>query len=109
MHFPVLKPAAAANSLICGDSARKDLPHVPASCQSRAWAERGFCKRCGTNLFYRLKETDHYFLNMGTFEDQSLFTVTDEIYIDEKPAGYDIAGDHPRLTGEEFLASLKRS
>lgn len=22
---------------------------------SSAWAERGFCTRCGTNLFYRLK------------------------------------------------------
>jgi hypothetical protein len=75
---------------------------------SSAWAERGFCDRCGTSLFYRLKKTDQYFLNMGAFEDQSSFVVTDEIYIDEKPAGYAIAGDHPRLTGEQFLASLNK-
>ena len=29
-----------------------------------------------------------------------------EIYIDEKPGGYDFAGEHPRLTGEEFMQSI---
>lgn len=74
---------------------------------SSEWAERAFCNRCGTNLFYRLKEADHYMLWMGTFDDPTLFKLAGEIYIDEKPAAYDLAGDHPRLTGEEFLASLQ--
>ena len=74
---------------------------------SSAWAERGFCKTCGTNLFYRLKETDHYIMCMGTFDDQAQFKLAGEIYIDEKPASYEFAGDHPRLTGEEFMASLQ--
>ena len=26
--------------------------------------------------------------------------------VDEKPAGYALAGDHPRLTGEEFMAQV---
>lgn len=76
---------------------------------SSEWAERGFCKRCGTNMFYRLKEADQYVLWVGTFDDQSPFTFAGEIYIDEKPPVYDFAGDHPRLTGEEFLASLQQS
>ncbi|MCZ6641658.1 MAG: GFA family protein [Gammaproteobacteria bacterium] len=75
---------------------------------SSAWAERGFCKTCGTNLFYRLKETDHYVVWMGTFDDQALFKLAGEIYVDEKPASYEFAGDHPRLTGEEFMASLQK-
>ena len=73
---------------------------------SSAWAERGFCRRCGTNLFYRLKEADHYVLWMGTFDDPAPFVLAGEIYIDDKPELYDLAGDHPRLTGEEFMASL---
>lgn len=73
---------------------------------SSDWAERGFCSRCGSNLFYRLKETDHHILCMGAFDDQSPFKLVGEIYVDEKPPGYDFAGDHPRQTGEEFLASL---
>ena len=74
---------------------------------SSEWAERGFCSQCGANLFYRLKEADHYILWMGTFDDQKPFSLEGEIYIDEKPSGYSLAGDHPRLTGEEFLASLQ--
>jgi hypothetical protein len=76
---------------------------------SSPWAERGFCRRCGSNLFYRLKDRDHYVLWMGTFDDQSPFRVTGEIYIDEKPAGYALAGEHPRLTGAEFMASIGQS
>ncbi len=73
---------------------------------SSDWAERGFCKQCGTNLFYRLKEADQYIMWMGAFDDPTSFTLVGEIYIDEKPPGYDFAGEHPRLTGEEFLASM---
>jgi hypothetical protein len=73
---------------------------------SSLWAERGFCKHCGTNLFYRLKETDSYHMWSGPFEDQTRFTLASEIYIDEKPPTYALAGDHPRLTGAEFLASI---
>lgn len=76
---------------------------------SSAWAERGFCTRCGTHLFYRLKARDHYILWLGTFDDQSPFKVVNEIFVDEKPASYALAGDHPRLTGAEFLASLSAS
>jgi hypothetical protein len=77
--------------------------------QSSAWAERGFCGECGSNLFYRLKEADRYIMCTGAFDDQTLFKLVGEIYVDEKPPGYDFAGDHPRQTGEEFMASLQES
>src|SRR4051812_740749 len=32
-------------------------------------AERGFCKNCGSHLFFRLKKTDHYFVLAGLFGD----------------------------------------
>ena len=73
---------------------------------SSEWAERGFCSKCGSNLFYRLKEPDHYILCMGAFEDESAFELVGEIYVDEKPPGYNFAGEHPRQTGAEFMASL---
>ncbi len=76
---------------------------------SSDWAERGFCKRCGSSLFYRMREPEQYILAMGAFDDAEPFRLTGEIYIDEKPGGYDFAGDHPRLTGAEFLASLGSS
>lgn len=75
---------------------------------SSTWAERGFCNRCGTNLFYRMKAPDQYVLWMGTFDDPAPFRVTGEIFIDEKPAAYALAGEHPRLTGAEFMAVLQK-
>lgn len=73
---------------------------------SSEWAERGFCKDCGSSLFYHLKETDDYMICCGLFEDQSLFELKGEIYVDEQPGGYAFAGDHSRLSGAEFLASM---
>lgn len=73
---------------------------------SSDWAERGFCTRCGTNLFYRLVEQDHYVMWMGTLDDLAGFKLAGEIFIDEKPGLYELAGNHPRLTGAEFMASL---
>ncbi len=73
---------------------------------SSEWAERGFCSECGSSLFYRLKEPEMYLMATGIFDDVDQFKLVGEIYIDEKPAGYDFAGDHPRVTGEEFLASM---
>lgn len=73
---------------------------------SSAWAERGFCRRCGSSLFYRLTGPDQYIVSMGAFTDQAPFHLASEIYVDEKPGSYDFAGSHPRMTGAEFLASL---
>ena len=68
---------------------------------SSDWGERGFCKICGSNLFYRLKDADIYMMSIGSFDDPAPFTLTGEIFIDHKPAGYEIAGDHERLTEAE--------
>ncbi len=77
--------------------------------QSSEWAERGFCSRCGSSLFYYLKPQDMYIVATGTFDDAEQFKLEGEIYVDEKPSGYDFAGDHPRMTGEEFMASMGQS
>lgn len=73
---------------------------------SSEWAERGFCKRCGTSLFYRLKQPGVTILWQGAFDRQEGFALDGEIFVDEKPPGYDLAGEHARLTGAEFMASL---
>jgi hypothetical protein len=77
--------------------------------QSSDWAERGFCHVCGTHLFYRLKETDQYEIWSGTFADTAGLEMGNEIFVDEKPVFYALAGDHPRLTAAEFMASVGMS
>ena len=73
---------------------------------SSEWAERGFCVECGTSLFYRLKENGMTVVATGAFDDEEVFSMQGEIFIDEKPSGYDFAGDHERLTGAAFMAAM---
>jgi len=73
---------------------------------SSDWAERAFCAKCGSNIYYRLRRGGDYFVSVGTFDDPTPFKVIGEIYIDAKPPGYDLAGDHPRLTEKEVLETF---
>lgn len=74
---------------------------------SSDWAERAFCARCGSHLFYQLKDKGDMYLWIGTLEDSSQFEIGGEIFIDEKPAGYEFAGDHDRLTGAQVFAAMQ--
>ena len=38
---------------------------------SSDWADRGFCKNCGTHLFYKLKEGNQHMVPVGLFDDDS--------------------------------------
>jgi hypothetical protein len=75
--------------------------------RSSAWAERGFCSKCGTQLFYRILDSDEYDMCVGTFDDQSEFVLALEIFIDRKPDAYALVGEHTRLTEAETLEKYK--
>lgn len=72
--------------------------------RSSDWAERGFCAKCGSNLFYRLVESDEYSLAAGAFDDQTRFVLENEIFVEEQPAYYAFANDTRRMTGAEAFA-----
>ena len=75
---------------------------------SSDWAERGFCSVCGSSLFYRLKDKPSELIILaGALDLPDGMTLGSEIFIDEKPDFYDLAGERPRLTGPEFLAQLQ--
>lgn len=73
---------------------------------SSDWAERGFCSRCGTHLYYRLKLDGHFAVPVGLLDDQSGWTLDEQIFIDEKPAYYSFADDTKNLTGAEVFAQF---
>ncbi|MCG6122324.1 MAG: GFA family protein [Microvirga sp.] len=72
---------------------------------SSEWAERVFCRTCGSALFYRLKAGGMIAVSAGLFDTADL-RVAQQIFIDEKPAYYELANDTPRLTGEEVFAAF---
>jgi hypothetical protein len=74
--------------------------------KSSEWAERAFCKVCGSSLYYHLIGTDHYSFSASTLEDERGLVLTSQIFIDEKPDYYDFANDTPKLTGAEVFAAF---
>jgi len=70
---------------------------------SSKWAERGFCRNCGTHLFYRLKESGQHMIPVGLFEDAADLVFEGQVFIDEKPAYYEFSNKTKNLTGEELF------
>ncbi|MGH8639654.1 MAG: GFA family protein, partial [Burkholderiales bacterium] len=73
---------------------------------SSAWAERGFCRQCGTHLFYRLKQGPRYFVPAGVLGDGEPWAHTHQRFIDEKPDFYSFANPTTNLTGAELFAQF---
>lgn len=71
---------------------------------SSEWAERTFCSKCGTHLFYRLKETNQHIVAAGFFNKEDLLKFDHQIFIDEKPEYYSFQNETHNMTGEEVFA-----
>ncbi len=69
---------------------------------SSEWAERGFCKHCGSHLFYRLKQNMSYFIAAGIFKDQE-FPFSHQVFIDEKPKYYCFANETHDMTAAQVF------
>lgn len=70
---------------------------------SSEWAERGFCKKCGSHLFFRMNDGRYQGIPAAALDSQDGLKIASHIFIDKKPPYYDFADDTPRLTEEEFL------
>ncbi len=77
---------------------------------SSDWAERAFCSKCGSNLYYRMTAPGPlcgtYHIGLGTVDQPNGIPLTGEIFIDEKPDGYAFAGDTNKMTGAEVFAQF---
>lgn len=70
---------------------------------SSDWAERGFCKKCGSHLFYRLKDSNEYQLAVGLFDKQKNFHFDLQVFTDRKPAFYSFANATKEMTEAEVI------
>jgi len=80
---------------------------------SSEWGERAFCTACGSGLYFRLvapgPQHGTYYVNFGALDDPSGIALTGELFIDAKPGGYALEGEHQRITGAEFFAMIEES
>lgn len=75
--------------------------------QSSEWAERAWCNKCGTGLWYRVTAPgEHwggYEVPIGTFDDPNGFKLTREIFMDKKSDAFALCGEHKTLTQAEVF------
>ena len=72
--------------------------------RSSDWAERAFCERCGSSLFYRLLKTGEYFVWAGLFDTLPGAIFESQIFIDRKPDWYEFANATTNETEAEVFA-----
>ena len=69
--------------------------------QSSDWAERAWCKKCGSGLWYQVTAEGPYHgtyhMPIGLLDDTSGLTMSREIYVDEKPDCINFEGERERL------------
>ena len=69
-------------------------------------AERGFCARCGTHLFWRMKDRSYTVIYTGAFDATDDLPLMGEIYVDEQPGTYAFANETRRMTGADVAAAF---
>ncbi len=92
-------------SLNCGTVNFQDHENIGRVCSSE-WAERGFCKSCGSNLFYKIVESNDYQMAVGLFDDQSKLRLSLQVFTERKPEFYQFANETKMMTGAEVGATF---
>ncbi len=71
---------------------------------SSDWAERGFCVKCGTHLFYRIKESGEYSIPAGFFPQLKGLKMDMQYFSDQRPNYYCFANKTKEMTAAEVFA-----
>ncbi|MGV6873736.1 GFA family protein [Pseudochelatococcus sp. B33] len=71
---------------------------------SSEWGERGFCRECGSSLFWRAKDGSHTAVAVAAFGSHEGVRLTLEIFYDRKPDFYALANDTKKMTEAETIA-----
>ncbi|OLS63465.1 GFA family protein [Pseudomonas putida] len=79
---------------------------TPAVYGSSDWAERGFCAKCGSHLFYRLKGGNFFAIPVGLLDGEQAWSLDLQVYIDEKPSFYCFSNQTKNMTGAEVVAQF---
>lgn len=75
--------------------------------QSSDWAERAFCNKCGSGLWYRVTSEDFpdtYQIPIGLYDDPNGLSFDRELFIDCKPDSFAYQGKRNTMTRAEVFA-----
>jgi len=71
--------------------------------------ERGFCRECGSSLYFHPKGSGLHGIPIGLFDDQTGLPFLTEFFIDQKPDCYAFSNDTKKMTGAEFSEKFRKS
>lgn len=97
---------AAFMAVDCGTQVTLSGEENVSTFASSMWAERAFCSKCGSNLYYKVKQSGQYIVSAGILELEGQLELDHQIFIDEKPAYYDFANHTENMTGAEVFAQF---
>ena len=72
--------------------------------KSSDWAERGFCRLCGANIFYNPVGASYRAVAFGSLDDTSGLSPRIQFYTDKRPEGFALAAQTKELTEAECIA-----
>ncbi|OUR69737.1 aldehyde-activating protein [Marinomonas sp. 42_23_T18] len=118
IHVEVVKPGISAChcdscrgwgggplfAVQCGSQVTFEGAEFIQEYDSTAWAKRGFCKVCGTHLYFHLKKAGTYNMPVGIFKDLGELEMTMQYYIDKKPDYYCFTKQTETMTEAEILS-----
>jgi hypothetical protein len=96
-------------SVHCGSDVKITGAEDVSVFKSSDWAERAFCSKCGTHLYYRLIPANEYIVPAGLFQIGTEFKFREQIFIDKKPPYYEFSNQTTQLTETEVFAKYAPS
>lgn len=88
----------------CGENIEIEGKEYITTFDSSAWAERTFCKECGTHLYYRVKASNDHRVLLGLFKDSINPKFDFQYFIDKKSDNFSFCEQTKNLTEKEILA-----
>ena len=98
--------AGPYTTLTCEDDVSFDGEASLGVFKSSQWAERVFCKTCGTSMAWRLQQGGAYHVNSQVFSETQNWPLAMQVFIDEKPSNYSFAEQTETMTGAEVFAAF---
>ena len=73
------------------------------------WATRGFCSKCGSNIYYYADDQESPSIAMGSLDDTTGMTPRIQFFYDKKPDGLGLDRETKTMTEAECMAHFAPS
>jgi len=74
--------------------------------RSSDWGERLFCKTCGSSILWRSVDGRFQAVPASVIGDPAEMALALEIFVDDQPGYYALAGERKRMTGAEVMTAF---